>query len=498
MAVTKVINSEEKQFRPVLVDKVVLDATPTVNSFNSVTSDGVARAIAGASGEVPVVTENDNGKVLKAVYDEGGPAVEWGEGVTVDQTYDATSANAQSGVAVAEAVGGVSAVPSVTSTDDGKVLKASYDSVAGTGSFSWETQTVPTVDQTYDASSTNAQSGTAVAGALAGVNQVPASTSTDANKVLTVDSQGVPGWATPAVPAGGDGIKAIYPQSVAGSSNDGSLRVLNCNAFGLKYPAEIFPFSFRILTYSSFSTDSIPMYGRYGDKMYMHGSRYISLATKYFGGMADGVYYAWFPCTGYITDVLTPISKDIYLKSKTKIVFTRSAISTYAYKTDGTRYTVTGSNELQFRESVKTPFSETPSLELYAEDFDLVGDWSTVSTLPKLEWVLGFMNPNGTWDSINGSTSDNNSALAASIPAGLSLALQPVGGLELNPVTGLKVLNPLPSSASTDEGKVLTVDSQGAAAWSTLPSDVPTYSDADSGKVLQVQADGTLAWVTLP
>ena len=204
MAVTKVINSEEKQFRPVLVDKVVLDAVPTVNSFNSVTSDGVARAIAGASGEVPVVTENDNGKVLTAVYDAGGPAVEWGEAVTVDQTYDATSTNAQSGTAVAEAVGGVAAVPAVSSTDDGKVLKASYDSVAGTGSFSWETQTTPTVDQVYDASSTNAQSGTAVAGAIAGVNQVPASTSTDANKVLTVDSQGVPGWATPAAPAGGD------------------------------------------------------------------------------------------------------------------------------------------------------------------------------------------------------------------------------------------------------------------------------------------------------
>jgi hypothetical protein len=76
--------------------------------------------------------------------------------------------------------------------------------------------------------------------------------------------------------------------------------------------------------------------------------------------------------------------------------------------------------------------------------------------------------------------------------------LQSNSGLELNPVTGLKVLNKLPSSASTDEGKVLTVDSQGAAAWSTLPSDVPAYSDADSGKVLQMQADGTLAWVTLP
>ena len=77
MALKKVINSATQQFEPVLVDKLVLDAVPTVNSFNSVTSDAVARAVAGASGEVPAVTESDNGKVLKAIYDEGGPAVEW-------------------------------------------------------------------------------------------------------------------------------------------------------------------------------------------------------------------------------------------------------------------------------------------------------------------------------------------------------------------------------------------------------------------------------------
>ena len=79
MALKKVINSATQQFEPVLVDKLVLDAVPTVNSFNSVTSDAVARAVAGASGEVPQVTESDNGKVLKAVYDAGGPAVEWAE-----------------------------------------------------------------------------------------------------------------------------------------------------------------------------------------------------------------------------------------------------------------------------------------------------------------------------------------------------------------------------------------------------------------------------------
>lgn len=79
MALTKILNDENKSFKPVLTDKLVYDTKPTVNSFNGITSDAVARAIAGASGEVPAVTESDNGKILTAIYDAGGAAVEWSE-----------------------------------------------------------------------------------------------------------------------------------------------------------------------------------------------------------------------------------------------------------------------------------------------------------------------------------------------------------------------------------------------------------------------------------
>lgn len=355
---------------PVLKDELVFDQTPTVNSTNPVTSDGVARAIAGASGEVPVVTENDNGKVLKAIYDAGGPAVEWGE-ATVDQTYtagdgiditaNAVSVKAGNGLSIGDATSSetVSLTTSeyyresystgyvaydicpltdslLESINSGLTLKLNYGAYLGylpnvtayaclysyasttqyevtldkrlvlgssvlnqgslppnsevtfngssvnaelsnttmsdliadmssntyhigilvktndgyfalnfqvshsslpsgpttmatytetttfqntlnvsnplpasavgdagrvltvdaTGAASWAAPSV-TVDQTYNASSTNAQSGTAVAGALSTTRQVPPCYTSDANKVLTVNSLGIAGWATP-------------------------------------------------------------------------------------------------------------------------------------------------------------------------------------------------------------------------------------------------------------------------------------------------------------
>lgn len=134
----------------------------------------------------------------------------------VDQTYDASSANAQSGVAVASAISGkqdtisdLSTIRSGAAAGATAVQPGDLATVATTGAYSdlSGTPTIPTVDQTYSAASTNAQSGVAVASAIAGVNAVPASTSSDADKVLTVDAQGVPGWANAQAPiSAGNGI----------------------------------------------------------------------------------------------------------------------------------------------------------------------------------------------------------------------------------------------------------------------------------------------------
>ena len=70
-------------------------------------------------------------------------------------------------------------IPTVTSSDNGKVLKASYS--GGQGSYAWETES--------------------------GGGGLPSSTSADEGKALVVDSNGDPQWTTPKSVAAGTGIK---------------------------------------------------------------------------------------------------------------------------------------------------------------------------------------------------------------------------------------------------------------------------------------------------
>ena len=152
MPIKKVINSESQNYQPILTDTLVLDAVPTVNSFNSVTSDAVARAVAGASGEVPQVTEDDNGKVLTAIYDAGGPAVEWAtpeDEVPAIGDSDNGKVLMASVTEVEEALVKTAAwsalsvdeVPAIGDTDNGKVLTATYtaahDDVPASSSYAW-------------------------------------------------------------------------------------------------------------------------------------------------------------------------------------------------------------------------------------------------------------------------------------------------------------------------------------------------------------------------
>ena len=162
------------------------------------------------SSELPPYDSSDAGKAL--VVNNEGDNVEWqvvGSSGTVDQHYDSTSSNAQSGTAVAEAIADkqdtisdLSDIRSGAEAGATAVQPSDLATVATTGDYAdlLNKPTIPaavTVDQHYSASSTNPQSGTAVAEALQTVPDELPSITGNANKVLKVNS-GATGveWAT--------------------------------------------------------------------------------------------------------------------------------------------------------------------------------------------------------------------------------------------------------------------------------------------------------------
>lgn len=117
MAIVKHIRDNSgsgKEFESVTTSEVTYDTTPQLGSFNPVTSDGIFKSIAGASGEVPAVNPGDAGKVLTAGFDGDTPTVSW-----------------------EESQGGV---PEYSSSDEGKVLKVSN------GQASWQPDSMPYYD----------------------------------------------------------------------------------------------------------------------------------------------------------------------------------------------------------------------------------------------------------------------------------------------------------------------------------------------------------------
>lgn len=176
---------------------------------------------------VPAVTSSDNNKVLKASYSEGvasyswqtesgggGAQADWTEGDPEDPSYIQNKPAvlgmvAGSNVTITE---GASTI-TIAATDTTYSAGSGIDITSGTISVDTTTvamktdiPTVPTTDQTYNSSSTNPQSGTAVAGAIAGVSQVPAVTSSDDSKVLTASyTGGVASYSWQTAQGGGGG-----------------------------------------------------------------------------------------------------------------------------------------------------------------------------------------------------------------------------------------------------------------------------------------------------
>lgn len=120
------------------------ESTTIINkTVNIPTATASTSGVGGTSGVMtPIDKEKLDGLVSNVQSDwnaASGSAAEILNKPTipsVDQTYDSSSTNAQSGTAVASALSGIADVPAVGSSDNGKVLKATYS--GGTGSYSWQ------------------------------------------------------------------------------------------------------------------------------------------------------------------------------------------------------------------------------------------------------------------------------------------------------------------------------------------------------------------------
>ena len=178
----------------------VVDQTYSASSTNAQSGTAVASAI---SNKQDTLVSGTNIKTINNASILGEGNIEISGGGDVDQTYNPSSTNAQSGTAIA----GAGFKTTITSSDVTTALgytpynssnPAGYTNNTGTvtsvnniepvdGNVTISIPSAQTVDQTYNASSTNAQSGTAVAGALSALN-VPTltdSVSADSTEALT-------------------------------------------------------------------------------------------------------------------------------------------------------------------------------------------------------------------------------------------------------------------------------------------------------------------------
>lgn len=231
-----------------------VDQTYDGTSTNAQSGTAVASAISGLSfDEVPAVTSSDDGKVLKATYSGGAGSYSWDtdsgeanviEAITVNSestTISSKTVNIPAATASTGGVGGTSGVmtPSDKEKLDGLVsnVKSDWNAASGSAAEILNKPTIPSVDQTYDGTSTNAQSGTAVASAISGIADVPTVGSSDDGKVLKASYSGGAGsysWQPESGGGGttytaGDGID-ISAQDVISVKTDGT--TIHANASG--------------------------------------------------------------------------------------------------------------------------------------------------------------------------------------------------------------------------------------------------------------------------
>lgn len=396
---------------------------------------------------VPSATSGDAGKVL-TVDNQGNPS--WvtpsagtvytaGDGIAIDGNnaisadVDGTTIGIDS---TTKKIKSLQVIPTKTSdlqNDSNFVVASSLATVATSGSYAdlSNKPTIPSVDQTYNASSTNAQSGTAVAGALSTVNQVPASTSSDENKVLTVNSSGTPVWA---VAQGG------------GSYTAGDGIAIESSEISVDYDSN------TLDTVVGVSTESVTAvnHSNYGD--------FLVLPTD-IGNMATG--------SDNVQITLHIPGNTFYFASPANLFSYYEAHVGFApLMTSQTTGNLILDSYIQYLAVNLTGTYDSTAQKGWLDEQDVS------ITLPISEtnnWVYD-LNPGDVINGLVFSLYDQNQ------PIYYDLLFKCDANTLTNPVTFtysggsheiLTVKNPLPASVQADAGKVLKVNALGVAEWGT-------------------------------
>lgn len=298
------------------------------------------------------------------------------------------------------------------------------------------------------------------------ISSIPASTSADENKVLTVNASGNAEWATPQ--GGGASYTAESPIAIESDV----IKLKRNNDFTMVLPfntAAVSPAS----TYQWAVQTQINLPGS-GSL----GSTKLCVIVDNFS--SSDLYINASGSTGWTVIAYKP--------SDATTLYTYANESYEYVKTSGSWNYIAGRNSGKPMDSKQYYTFTFPSA---GASVGITGNLCFAIVPKESDGLTGSSPWNTPYADAYMFTNDGGLSTQASYVYNVPTGSGDVSSIS---VLGLSNGQKLPSYTNYDVKKVLTVNSSLAFEWTRI---IPSYSSSDAGKVLQVQNDGTLAWVTL-